>query len=181
MHTLESLTPNNQVTACWRQYTGKSSKQHCWKMQTWGIINLQREVTLIKHYLKYLDRFKLFWHPCNVVPINQDYSIIVKSFSKSLDVKKQWATEVVAALPGITRQLLTETQMLNRIMLHNSHAVPSPDKSIKKTCVSLYSSSAITAPVSRKICQDSWDEISLQWQNTAFYFPLTCSTVYPFY
>lgn len=151
-------------------------------MQTWGIINLQREVTLIKHYLKQLDRFKLSWHPCNVVPINQDYLIIIRSFCKSLDIKRQWATEVIAASPGITRQLLTETQMLNRIMLHNSHAVPSLDILIKTTRVSLYSSSAITAlVVSRQVCQDAWDEISLQWQNTAFYFPLTRSTVYPFY
>lgn len=74
------------------QPTGGNTQENqtsSWKMQTWGIMNLQREVTLMKHYRKQLDRFKLSWHPWNVVPINQDYSLTVKSVSKRLDIKRQ--------------------------------------------------------------------------------------------
>lgn len=59
----------------------------------------QREVTFIKHYFKNTLTDSSCPDTHNVVPINQDYSIIVKSFCKSLDVKRQRATAVVAALP----------------------------------------------------------------------------------
>lgn len=120
------------------QPTGGNTQENqtsSWKMQTWGIMNLQREVTLMKHYRKQLDRFKLSWHPWNVVPINQDYSLTVKSVSKRLDIKRHRGCCSCSFAVCLWNHKTTAHRQ--RCWTRPCFTIPSPDILMKTTCLFL--------------------------------------------
>lgn len=131
------------------QPTGGNTQENqtsSWKMQTWGIMNLQREVTLMKHYRKQLDRFKLSWHPWNVVPINQDYSLTVKSVCKRLDIKRHRGCCSCSFAVCLWNHC-SQTEMLNKTMLHNPFS-----RYIDEDNVFIFTSfSDFTVPLSRHL------------------------------